>query len=140
LSVATADDAVRFAVGFSVPQETSEQVGMSWTLPFDGSIPKNQVAGTLVVQLGSALTVEDCNDAVDPANRPVVTQQWSPVAGFATLTVDELRGEAWEGGPMTFDGTISLRGVVVERSGRAGTTCALPDASWSDLSLGWLPG
>ena len=41
---------------------------------------------------------------------------------------------------MTFQGTVFWSGVVVELEGSPGTTCSVPDATWSNLSLGWLAG
>ena len=140
LSVAPADGSVRIAAGFQVADPPAPTVGTTWTLTFDGTTPADAVPGTFSVQTGGNLTLEDCNDSVDPNNRPVIVGQWDPISGSATMTVDVLQGPDWPGGPETFTGTVEWSGVVVELLGSAGTTCEIPDATWSNLNLGWLPG
>jgi hypothetical protein len=92
------------------------------------------------VQTGTNLTYYDCNDAFDPNMEPVVTQQWDPIFGSATMEVTALGTEKWSGGPWTFTGSVTVTGVVVELAGSPGTTCTLPDAVFTGLGLGWLPG
>ncbi len=136
----TGDDAFRVAAAFQVPGTVVETPGMSWTLPFGGVTLPDEVAGVFEVQAGTNLTVYDCEDAIDPNLEAVVVQQWEPVSGIATMTVDQVDGEAWPGGPLLFTGTVQLDAVVVELVGAAGTTCAVPDVTWTSLNLGWLPG
>ena len=140
MSIGNAADTVRIGVLFQVLSSVTEVVGMTWSLPLDGSTLPDQVPGSLEVQTGTDLTLYDCEDDIDPNLLPVVVQQWDAIAGVATMTVDQLNGKAWTGGPLLFDGTVELSGVVVELSGSPGTTCTLPDISWSGLNLGWLPG
>ncbi len=138
----TADAANTFRVGvvFQVGSSVTPTVGMTFSLPFDGSTLSDQVPGSLEVQAGTQLSNLDCNDAIIPGNEPSVTQQWNPIAGTAVMSVDQLTGEAWPGGPMTFQGTVFWSGVVVELEGSPGTTCSVPDATWASLALGWLAG
>ena len=127
-------------MSFDVPATTTKTVGMLFVLSLDGATVANQVGGWLEVQAGSNLSYLDCNDALEPGMEPVVSQQWAPVAGTATMEVTALTGEAWTGGPMTFSGEVSLSGVTVELVGNPGTICELPDATWTNQSFGWLPG
>ncbi len=112
--------------------------GCAWD---DGSAGlSGPVAGTFEGQTGSNLLANDCNDALDPFNQPAIVQQWDPIAGSATLTVDSVIGEQFPSGPLTFDGSVSLSGVVLELDGSPGVTCAVPDSMWTGLYLGWLGG
>ena len=112
-----------------------------WEVPApDGTALPGQVSGSLEVQAGSKLSVEDCNDALDSNNQPAVTQQWSPISGNITMSVDEVGGEDWPGGPILFSGSVSLNGVVIALDGSSGVTCTIPDTTWSKLGLGWWPG
>ena len=135
----TAADTFRLGMSFSVPS-VPETVGMTWSQSFDGAPLPDLVTGIFEVQAGANLTVNDCNDALDPFNQPVVAQQWDPIAGTATMTVDVVNGEAWPGGPLLFDGSVTVSSVTVELAGSPGTVCELPDTTWTGLSLGWLPG
>jgi hypothetical protein len=88
--------------------------------------------------MGSNLLVNDCNDALDPFNQPAVAATWNAVAGRATLTVVGIGTPSGPGTPFT--GAVELSGVEVELDGSPGTTCTVPDASWTGLYMGWLPG
>ena len=115
--------------------------GQRFVAVYDGTtgLP-DQVPGTFEGETGSNLLANDCNDALDPFNQPAVVQEWAPIAGSAVLTVDAVIGEQFPSGPWTFDGSVALSGIVLELVGSPGVTCAVPDASWSGLYLGWLGG
>ena len=93
--------------------------------------------GTFEVETGTDLLQADCNDALIPPG-PIVVSEWNAIDGTAALTVTALSGPAGPGTPFT--GTVQISGVVVELDGSPGTTCEVPDTSWSGLYLGWLPG
>jgi len=138
-SASTAGNDYRLAVSFVVT-ETAPTVGMSFVLPLDGTAVANQVSGALQIQTGYNLNTWDCNDALDPSMKPIVTEQWNPIAGTATLQVTAVDGEAWPGGPTLFSGDVILENVDVEPDIQQGTTCQVPDTTWSGQSFGWLPG
>ncbi|MCO4771268.1 MAG: hypothetical protein KDA24_14640, partial [Deltaproteobacteria bacterium] len=139
-STASTDNDFRLGMSLQIPEESTLAVGDSFVLALDGTEPANVVPGTLEVQAGVRLNNFDCNDAIVPGDEPAVSQQWDAVDGTATVVVDQLNGEAWPGGPMTFTATVSVSGVVVELDSAPGSTCLVPDASWANQSMGWLPG
>ena len=111
-------------------------VGSQYVAWFDGSVAQpDQVVGTFELETGSNLLVNDCNDALDPSNMPSVAATWNAIAGTATLTVAAINPPS-----DTFTGEVSLSSIVVELSTSPGTTCTLPDAAWTNLFMGWLPG
>ncbi|HCP44825.1 MAG TPA: hypothetical protein DIU15_02175, partial [Deltaproteobacteria bacterium] len=138
-STATTSDDFRLAANFT-GASSNPVVGMTWSLSFDGTALPDLVSGSLEVQTGSSLSVNDCNDALDPHNQPAVTQQWDPIAGSATMSVTEVFTPGWVGGPTPFNGSVELNSVIVELSGSPGTTCEVPDTTWPSLYLGWWPG
>ena len=139
-SASTAANDYRLALSFGVAEATTPTAGMSFVLSFDGSTVANQVTGALQTQRGSNLNLWDCNDALDPSQEPLVTDQWDPVAGTATLHVTSVNGEAWPGGPTLFTGDVSLQGIEVQPSTRQSESCAVPDTTWVDRGFGWLAG
>ncbi len=139
-SASTSANDYRLAVSFGVPETPPPTVGTSFVISLDGNAVANQVTGSLQIQAGSNLNTWDCNDALDPSMEPVVSQQWNPIAGTATLQVTAVDGEAWPGGPTLFTGDIILQDVDVEPGTQPGTTCGVPDTTWTDRSFGWLPG
>ncbi len=139
-SASTSANDYRLALSFGVPETPPPTVGTSFVISLDGNAVANQVTGSLQMQAGSNLNTWDCNDALDPSMEPVVSQQWNPIAGTATLLVTAVDGEAWPGGPTLFTGDILLQDVDVEPDTQQGTPCDVPDATWTDRSFGWLPG
>ena len=139
-STSTESDTLRFAISFLPPEEQEMTVGMTWTQSFSGGPAADETPGVLEVQTGKRLTNWDCNDALEPGQDPVVDSRWDPLTGSATLSVTELTGAMFPGGPMTFVGEMTWTDVTVELRGSPGTSCALPDGAIPDLAFGWLAG
>ena len=77
-----------------------------------------------------------CGLLTDTGDDPVPSATWRAVKGTAAFTVDgpSARGDG------AFMGHLDLRGVVVEFVGIIDSQCALPDATWGELELGWYSG
>jgi hypothetical protein len=140
LFTSTQPDNFRLAASFYPPSIPGPTVGANWTQSFGSTALSTDVSGIFEVQTGTSLSHYDCNDAIVPGLVPVVAQQWDPISGVATMSVTALNGEAWSGGPMMFTGDVAVVGVVVELEGSPGTTCTVPNTTFTGLNLGWLPG
>lgn len=84
------------------------------------------------LETGENLLHYDCNDAL--WLEEIVHREWVSVAGTATVHVVEVDDEYDMHVDLTFEG------VVVEDRDEPGATCTIPDITWEDLYVGWLPG
>ena len=86
----------------------------------------------MALQWGSYLLAYDCDDAI--LNEPVVDREWSPSAGRIEIEIGVVEdAKAWTA-------TVRTVGLVVEEATAPGSSCVVPDTSWTDMGFGWLAG
>ncbi len=136
-AAATHDETTALLWQMSLPEGEARQVGETFQTTWDptAGIAENEVNGSFRIQQGSHLLEVVCNDAIE--NEPVVQDTWIPIDGFMTLEV--VTAESGDGTEAPFTGTLSLRGVVLQKEGSE-DTCTVPDMDLADQSWGWLPG
>ncbi|MCO4772514.1 MAG: hypothetical protein KDA24_20950 [Deltaproteobacteria bacterium] len=129
-SAGPAEDTVRLGVQAILPPDAAGSVGASYSLYFTDIDAKDEVEGGLVMEQGSNLSTAICNDT--PGSEQIKAI-WNPVMGRVGITVT---GSGEGGG---FFATIQTVGVTVEEEEPGNAQCRIPDRSWEDVRLGWLP-
>jgi hypothetical protein len=86
------------------------------------------------LMLGQGQLDATCTDVPYPVVR--FDHVWLADAGTVTLVVT--RADEASGAAAPFQADVTLSGVVVD-DGRGGR-CVVPEVTWRDVALGWLPG
>ncbi len=97
-------------------------------LAFDLS---NQIGVDVTAVLGTNVSHTSCNDALE--FEPFYEETWVPVSGTATLTV---RPNAAVDDSVRVD--LVLEDVVFSYA--SGGDITVPSITWTNISVGWLPG
>lgn len=87
--------------------------------------------GSVRLVVGRRLLGGKCDDVLDPATAPEVDVQHAATRGRVRLRVTDVGADAVGG--QTFRADVSLEDVAT-------IDCSVPDVTWPNLSLGWLPG
>jgi hypothetical protein len=120
-----------YAPDLIVQSQQSAATTLTHAYSFD--LPSTEV--TLSFEVGTDITVNDCNDVFFPTT---IRQTWVPVAGEAHVVIDLLGGpiQPWYNPALA---TLTLTDVVVEET-TTGRRRSLPDMVLTDVDVGWLPG
>ncbi len=125
----------RYSMRFNLlTRERTFTVGQE--LAIDFAAPGSAVA-SLEVSKGTSLA-RICSVANDTGELPTVVRAWNAVTGVATVTVTEI-SEALDDGTQPFEATIAWTGIVLESADPRSQRCPVPDASFTEVTLGELP-
>lgn len=140
ISLANGDATAALAITLDLPDDRPFTNGETFSTTWDpkAGARADEVAGSMSLDLGSALQASVCNDVM-PDDPPTIDAQWVPVDGFMTLEVTDDSEDS--GAPFfPFYGELRIEGVTLGKSDDDDLRCELPDLVIEDVYLGWLPG